>query len=77
MQVELSSRLNPDFPPAMRGPAIPSHIVPCNDPEHASAICRAFIEHNCLGAGNWSGGAVLDMGRIVGRISYNGNYWPV
>lgn len=44
----------------------------------ASEICRAYIEANHLGGGNWSGGAIREVGKtkLVGRVSYNGRVWP-
>lgn len=44
--------------------------------EEASALCRAYIEENGLGGGNWAGGQVFDeRGSEVARISYNGRVW--
>lgn len=42
----------------------------------ASRICREYIEANHLGSGNWTGGAIMDEGEVVGRVSYNGKVWP-
>lgn len=38
----------------------------------ASALCRAYIERNHLGAGNWAGGKITAAGKAIGKISYNG-----
>jgi hypothetical protein len=47
--------------------------------ESASAVCLAYIARNGLGAGNWTGGHVVDVesGELVATISYNGRIWPV
>ena len=29
-----------------------------------------------LGGGNWTGGTVKKNGQEIGRISYNGRFWP-
>lgn len=41
----------------------------------ASRTCRAYIDANNLGSGNWSGGDVFEDGVKVARISYNGRIW--
>jgi len=30
-----------------------------------------------LGAGNWAGGEVTDGSQVIGRISFNGRFWPL
>lgn len=42
--------------------------------EEASKVCRAYIEHNDLGGGNWTGGDVRENGKVIGKISYNGRF---
>lgn len=37
---------------------------------------RSYIEKYELGGGNWTGGKVFKDGEEIGRISYNGRYWP-
>ena len=45
--------------------------------EEAQAQCRAYIEQNGLGGGNWTGGQVTDETKyVVGRIAYNGRFFP-
>lgn len=45
--------------------------------EELQTAVRDFITRNDLGSGNWAGGEVReDSGRVVGKISYNGRYWP-
>lgn len=41
----------------------------------ASQACRAYIERNGLGGGNWTGGNVTDNGKTIARVSYNGRVW--
>ena len=44
--------------------------------EHPTA-CRADIEQDDLGGGNWSGGQIFEAGRQVARVSYNGRVWEM
>ena len=44
--------------------------------DEASVECRKFIERNELGSGNWAGGDVLEGGKCVSRIAYNGRIMP-
>jgi hypothetical protein len=39
------------------------------------AICRAYIERNGLGGGNWGGGIVRRDGEAYAYVSYNGRAW--
>ena len=41
------------------------------------AACRAYIEQDDLGGGNWTGGELTEHGRPVGRVSYNGRVWEM
>jgi hypothetical protein len=41
----------------------------------ASAHCQEFIQTNGLGAGNWTGGKVLEDGKQIAHVSYNGRVW--
>lgn len=48
----------------------------CNTIEECQKAVRDYIEKNSLGAGNWSGGFVLnEHNNQIGYISYNGKYW--
>jgi len=38
--------------------------------------CTDYIDKYDLGGGNWDGGEVYFNGEYVGRISYNGRFWP-
>lgn len=46
--------------------------------EECQEIVRYYIDEHDLGGGNWTGGEVrdADTGEVVGRISYNGRFWP-
>ncbi len=55
-----------------------SSAVKCVDFEHASNLCRMYIEKYNLGSGNWGGnaGIVLDTkGKKIAQVSYNGRVW--
>ncbi len=43
--------------------------------EVAAALCEDYIQENDLGSGNWTGGEILEDGRLVARVSYNGRIW--
>lgn len=43
--------------------------------EVAAAICQNYIQENDLGSGNWTGGEILEDGRLVAKVSYNGRIW--
>lgn len=43
--------------------------------EHASKLCRQYIEENGLGNANWSGGIVRRDDVNVAYVSYNGRVW--
>jgi hypothetical protein len=44
----------------------------------AAAECRAYIERNGLGGGNWTGGQVFaDKKTQVARVSFNGRVWDM
>jgi len=52
-------------------------VISVGSIEEAQEASRDYIKRNGLGGGNWTGGAVADeTGRPVGKISYNGRYWP-
>lgn len=70
---------NPDFG---QDPLQPLENVPSDKPYTASIeecqdCVRKYIEEYDIGAGNWVGGQVYDgVGEYIGRISYNGKFWP-
>lgn len=59
--------------------------VKCKTLQEAAQKCRAYIERNGLGGGNWTGGAVFfgsDRGCVPGMeqvatVSYNGRIWDM
>ena len=80
MKVKLSAVRNPDFrtgrPSDIDAPMPKDEERNCTSVEEASMICRAWLDGNELGGGNWTGGQITDGNNIVGRISYNGRFWP-
>lgn len=75
--VTLSSAGNPDFrqDPSRSLPGVRKKRVPVTSLCEASAQCRAYIEANDLGGGNWTGGQVF-AGKIqIAQVSYNGRVW--
>lgn len=83
LMVQLASAPNPDYMYDAKGvieqllKTTPSPLyVPCECLEQASAICTAFIQINDLGAGNWTGGRVVNENfEYVALVSYNGRVW--
>ena len=77
--VELDSRGNPDHGQDPERPVwgVVSRKVFVKSLEEASKVCTDWIRANDLGGGNWVGGTVRDSdGAVVGRVSYNGRFWP-
>ena len=79
MKVTLAHAPNPDIQKG-RGYWQPTVDGPCEvevaSLAEASRACRAYIERNGQGGGNWVGGKVTDdAGRHVADISYNGRAW--
>ena len=52
--------------------------VPCDSIEQAQRIAEEYRDDNDLGSGNWADPQVreVETGEVVGRISYNGRFWP-
>jgi hypothetical protein len=78
LSVALDTRGNPDFgqDPRRPLPGLSRKIVFVKTIREASVACRAFIEANDVGSGNWTGGQVYDTaGAQVAQISYNGRAW--
>jgi len=47
-----------------------------NTLREASELCRAYIEGEGLGGGNWTGGKVTNAdGGFVAKVSFNGRLW--
>lgn len=80
LEVLLANRGNPDFrqDPSRPLPETVSGVwAPVADLGEASAACRAYIDENGLGGGNWAGGQIRDAATRcpVGWVSYNGKVW--
>lgn len=45
--------------------------------QEAAQVCRAYIDRNGLGAGNWTGGKLYQGKKQVARVSYNGRVWAM
>lgn len=76
--VELSAAPNYDFPEGSYQATmhIPAKFVPVHDMKGASRVVRFFISRYTLGAGNFTGGQILDdQGNAVAHVSYNGRVW--
>lgn len=77
--VRLASCGNPD---AGQNPyeslyGIPEERVYTASIEECQERVLEYIEEYNLGAGNWAGGEVYDgLGKVIGKISYNGRFWP-
>ena len=57
---------------------VPDDLAHVRSLAEASMAARAYIDHNDLGGGNWTGGDVTDgNNQLVARISYNGRVWTV
>lgn len=58
------------------GVLAPTQVHSCGSVEECQNAVRAYIEEHGLGAGNWAGGQIRAGGKIVGRVSFNGRFWP-
>lgn len=82
LTVTLTSCGNPDFGQVPAIPVSPSLEAEVANIDEAIERCRAYIDEHDLGGGNWTGGQVYlhpstSCKSFVGRISYNGRWWPV
>ncbi|MDK9702513.1 MAG: hypothetical protein OEL20_05190 [Sulfuritalea sp.] len=78
LKVTLRSLGNPDHGQDPSRPlyGVRNKTAKADSMAKASALCRAYIEENDLGAGNWAGGAVTDAtGKLVATVCYNGRVW--
>src|SRR6188474_2125205 len=52
---------------------------PVADIAEAQAVVREWIEARGIGASEWAGGTVSKHSgmTVVGKVSYNGRFWPV
>lgn len=78
-QVTLSHAKNPDIASGYwsEAPTEGRAKVQAATMQEAAALCRAYIERNGLGAGNWTGGKVYEGKKHVARVSYNGRVWAL
>ncbi len=80
MKVILNSVGNPDL---RQDPSKPlfgceaNKTVEVKTFKEASDACIDFINSNLLGSGNWSGGDILNKGKLIAYVSYNGRVWEV
>jgi hypothetical protein len=75
--VTLRSAGNPDhgefFDQGVLSPTLEVECATVSECQEAAASYRVTYG---LGGGNWVGGAVRKDGKLVGRIGYNGRFWP-
>jgi len=78
-QVTLSHAKNPDIAGGYwnEAPTEGRAKVAAATMQEAASLCRAFIERNSLGGGNWTGGKVYQGKKQVARVSYNGRVWAM
>ena len=76
-KVQLASVGNPDHGenPNRSIPGVPKSFVPASTMANAAQICRDYIAKHDLGSGNWAGGDIVENGKIVAKVSYNGRVW--
>ncbi len=73
MTVRLACVGNPDHGQFFdEGVLANTSVVPVADFAEASKVCREYIEANDLGGGNWTGGAIMQDGKRIATVSYNG-----
>lgn len=78
-QVTLSHEKNPDIAGGYwhEAPREGSATAAAATLQEAATLCRAYIERNNLGGGNWTGGKVYEGKTQVANISYNGRVWAM
>lgn len=75
--VTLSAHGNPDHYESPYEEVAAGGVAHAESIEECQQIVREYIDKHALGGGNWTGGDVYLHGEVIGRISYNGRYWPV
>lgn len=76
-KVVLKSLGNPDHGQFFgSGVLSPTKARHCDSIEDCQSTVRKYIEDYDLGGGNWIGGQVSCGTKHIGRISYNGKFWP-
>jgi hypothetical protein len=73
--IELKSCGNPDFGQDPYRRMSPSMMIDFKTIEEAQIIQSDYIQEYELGGGNWCGGNITHMGKIVARMSYNSRVW--
>lgn len=75
--VDLTNRGNPDFgqDPTRSMYGVPERTTRVSSMREASLVCREYIDEHGLGGGNWTGGQIMENGKIVAYVSYNGRVW--
>lgn len=76
-KVKLASVGNPDHrqDPSRSLPGVPRRTVSVSSMEAASKVCRDYIGEHELGCGNWAGGEIVENGKTIAKVSYNGRVW--
>lgn len=76
LKLILSSVGNPDHGQNPNRSISPKQTIEITAIKDAPKICRDYIEENCLGGGNWTGGQIVHSTKgEVARVSYNGRVW--
>ena len=77
LKLHLESCGNPAYwqDPERRLMGVTGSFVVVDTLEEAREKCRAFIDDNELGSGNWAGGLVFANDHPVAYVSYNGRLW--
>lgn len=77
LKVRLDSCGNPDYrqDPDRPLPGVIGGMAVVKTLEEAQSKCKAFIEFNDLGSGNWIGGHIFANDHVVAYVSYNGRLW--
>jgi hypothetical protein len=73
--IELKSCGNPDFGQDPDREMSPCMLIDFKTIEEAQNIQSDYLGEYDLGGGNWCGGNITHMGKIVARMSFNGRVW--
>ena len=73
IEIKLRSVGNPDF--GQRGPVSEPKSVRVTSIAEAVKACEEYIRENDLGGGNFVDPKVIEDGKHIGWISYNGRFW--
>lgn len=81
IEVTLEHKANPDIRPSgywtEPKDSGAERVVRVRSIKEAQQVCSRYIDDNALGGSNWTGGEVCVNGIAIGRVSYNGRYWPL